>query len=92
MFGFNMFETYKVIIEVYIEDKLIQQQTIDAPKEILMINFMQLAEQIRNDSRPMKIRMTREEVVWDKFENNQRILNNEISASNNAMVMWEESK
>ena len=87
-----MFETYKVIIEVYIEDKLIQQQTIDAPKEILMINFMQLAEQIRNDSRPMKIRMTREEVVWDKFENNQRILNNEISASNNAMVMWEESK
>ena len=87
-----MFETYKVIIEVYIEDKLIQQQAIEAPKEILMVNFMQLVEQIKNDNRPMKIRMTREEVVWDKFENKQKILNNEILASNNAMVMWEESK
>lgn len=86
-----MFETYKVIIEVYIKNKLIQQQAMDAPKEILMVNFMQLAEQIKNDNRPMKIRMVKEEIIWDKFENKQKNLNNEILANNSAMVMWEEN-
>lgn len=92
MFEFNMFETYEVTLEVYIADKLVQKQTMQAPKEIIIANFMQLAQQIQNDSRPMKIRVVRPEVIWDNFENKERVLDNEVVASNNAMVAYEEDK
>ena len=93
MFGFgNMFETYKVTFEVYIEDKLTNKQTMEAPKEMLMMNFLQTVEQVQNDKRPLKIRMSRPEVIWDNFENKQKVLNNEVVFSNNAMITWEESK
>ena len=91
MFG-NIFETYEVTFEIYIEDKLAKKQILQAPKEMLMINFMQMAEQIKNDNRPIKIKMIRPEVIWDNFENKQKVLNNEVSVSNNAMVSWEERK
>lgn len=92
MFGFNMLETYEVTLEVYIADKLVQKQTMQAPKEIIIANFMQLAQQIRNDSRPMKIRITRPETIWDNFENKERVLNQEVIASNDAMIAYEEEK
>ena len=91
MFGFNMFETYEVAFEVYIEDKLVKKQIMQAPKEMLMVNFLQMAEQIKNDQRPMKIKILRQDVIWDNFENKQKVLNNEVSASNNAMIAWEEN-
>ena len=86
----SMFETYEVALEVYIADQLVQKQTMQAPKELIMVNFMQLAKQIQNDSRPMKIRVVRPEVIWDSFENKEKVLYNEVVASNNAMVAWTE--
>ena len=88
----NMFETFEVELEIYIADKLVQKQTMQAPKEIIIANFMQLAQQIRNDSRPMKIRITRPETIWDNFENKERVLNQEVIASNDAMIAYEEEK
>ena len=90
MFG-NMFETYDVIFEVYIEDKLAKRQIMQAPKEILMVNFIQMAEQIKKDQRPMKIKIIRQDVIWDNFDSKQKVLNNEIAAINNAMELWEEN-
>lgn len=92
MFRINMFETYKVTFEIYIGDSLVQTQTLQAPKEILMVNFLQTAEQIKNDQRPMKIKMIVPDIIWDNFENKEKVLNNEVSASNNAMITWEENK
>ena len=92
MFGFNMFETYEATFEIYIEDKLVNKQTMQAPKEILIANFLQTARQIRNDQRPMKIKIIVPDIIWDNFENKQKILNNEVAASNDAMVAWEEKK
>jgi hypothetical protein len=57
-----------------------------------MINFMQTAQQLGNDNRPIKIRMTRPETIWDSFENKEKVLTNEISFSNNAMVAFEKDK
>lgn len=91
MFGFNLFETYEVNLEIYIEDKMIQKQTLEAPKEILIANFMQLAGQIKNDNRPMKIKMIIPDIIWDNFEKKQKVLNNEVVASNSAMIYWEEN-
>jgi hypothetical protein len=87
-----MLEMHEVIFEVYIEDKLTNRQQMTAPKEILISNFVQTAKQIKNDQRPIKIKMIRPEVIWDEFEQKQKVLNNEIELSNDAMVAWEENR
>jgi hypothetical protein len=87
---FNIFgDAYKVNYEIYIGEQLVQKQSIEAPKEMLMINFIQNAQQIGNDKRPMKIRMVVPNTIWDNFDDKEIILNNKITFSNNAMVAWE---
>ena len=90
--GFEELEIFNATFEIYIEDKLVQKQELQAPKEMLIANFLQTAKRIRSDKRPMKIRMTNQCVIWDDFENKEKVLDNEISASNDAMIAWEESK
>lgn len=86
-----MLEMHEVIIEVYIEDKLTNRQQMQAPKEMLIANFLQTAKQMRADPRPIKLKMIRPKLIWDEFEKRQKVINNEIELSNNAMVAWEES-
>lgn len=88
----DIFETHEVVFEVYIEDNLINRQQMQAPKEMIIANFLQTAKQIQADRRPIKIKMIRQEEIWDKFEQRRRVLNNEITLSNNAMVAWEANK
>lgn len=83
---------YEVIFEVYIKDKLTNRQAMKAPKDMLIMNFIETAKQIKNDQRPIKIKMIRPYTIWDEFEKQQKILNNEISLNNNAMDLWEEGK
>ena len=86
-----MLEMHEVIIEVYIEDKLTSRRQMQAPKQMLIANFIQTAKQMKNDPRPIKFKMIRPELIWDEFEQKQKILNNEIELSNDAMVAWEEN-
>lgn len=88
----DIFETYEVVFEIYIEDKLTNRQQMQAPKEMIIANFIQTAKQIQADRRPIKLKMIRQEEIWDKFEQRRRTLNYEIALSNNAMVAWQESK
>lgn len=85
-----MFEQHEVLFEIYIEDKLVNSQRMQAPREMLIANFLQTAEQVRNDGRPIKIKMIKPEIIWNNFEQKQMTLNNEIELSNYAMVAWEE--
>lgn len=85
----DMLEMYEVIFEVYIEDKLTNRQQMKAPKETLIANFTNTAKQIKNDQRPIKIKMIRPYVIWDEFEKQHRTLNNEVMINNNAMDAWE---
>ena len=87
-----MLEMHEVIIEVYIEDKLTSKRQMQAPKEMLIANFLNTAKQMKNDRRPIKLKMIRPEMIWDEFEKKQIIVNNEIELSNEAMVAWEENK
>jgi hypothetical protein len=89
---FESLEMYEVTFEVYLEDKLIRNQRQQAPKEMSMIQFAQLLQQIIQDSRPMKLKMVVPQVIWDNFEGKQKTLYNDTTFSNNAMVAWEESK
>lgn len=83
MFGFNI-EMYSVILEVYIGNQLVKKQQMQVPKEMLMATYMNYVNQIADDSRPMKIRMSRQEYIWDKFENREKPLTYEIEFRNNA--------
>lgn len=85
MFNFNFdFETYDVIFEVYIGDLLTNKQRMQAPKEMLIANFLQTVNQVKDDRRPIKVKMIRQEVVYDKIEKKQKVINNEIEFLNNA--------
>ena len=86
-----MFDIYEVIFEIYNEDKLVSKQTMQAPKQMLIINFIQTVNQIGRDRRPLKVRMFRPEIIWDNFECKQKVINNEVAFSNNAMIVWEET-
>lgn len=88
----NIFDIFEVTFEVYIEDKMVGKQVMQAPKEMLMANFLQVMEQMGHDKRPMKLRMYRPEVIWDNFEQSEKTINNEVSFSNNAMLAWEENR
>ena len=88
----GMLEMYDVTFEIYIEDKLTNKQSMQAPKEMLIANFLQTAKQIKNDKRPIKIKMIRPYTIWDEFEKKQKTLNNEIELSNDAMIAWEEDR
>lgn len=88
----NIFEPYEVTFEIYIGDTLAKTQTMQAPKEMLMASFMQTVNQIARDQRPMKIRMSRPEIIWDEFEKREKVLTNEVVFGNNAMIAWEEEK
>ena len=83
---------YDVIFEVYIEDKLTNRQQMQAPKEMLMINFIETAKQIKGDNRPIKIKMIRQETIWDEFENKEKILDCKIELSNDSMTAWEKAR
>ena len=86
----SMFETYEVAFETYLEDKMVNKQTMQAPKQIIMANFVQLMNQVGNDKRPIKIRLTRQETILDDFKK-EKVLEHEVAFSNNAMVSWEEN-
>lgn len=89
----NLFgDTYEVDYEIYVGEQLVQKQKMKAPQEILMINFMQAAQQVSGDGKPIKIKMLRQETIWDSFEKKEKVLNNEIEFSNNVMVAWEKDK
>lgn len=78
------FGVYDVVFEIYVGNS-VRKQRMQAPKEMIQLNFIQTVNQIAEDSRPTKIRMVREVTIWDKFENKQKTLENVIEFRNNAM-------
>lgn len=77
-------DIYEVMFEIKVKDEGFRRQTMIAPEDVLILHFLQLAKQIRDDPRPIQIRMIRQEIIWDQFEQKQNVLNNEIVLSNNA--------
>lgn len=87
-----MFETHQATFELYLEDTLINKQTMQAPKEMLMLNFVQLYEQTKTDTRPIKVKMIVPMTIWDDYENKQKVLDNTVEFLNNAMLSYQENK
>lgn len=82
-FGFG--ETYQVIIETYIGNQCIQRQQLEAPEQMLKMQFMGLMQQIAQDNRPMKCKMILYDVIWDNIEKKQKVLENYVEFKNRLM-------
>lgn len=72
--------------EIYIGDQLVNRETIQAPFMIHKSQYLNLIQQVANDNRPMKFKIIKQEIIYDEFEQKQKILNNYIEFSNNAML------
>ena len=77
-----MFEIFDVTLEIEVKGEGIQRQTMRAPKEIIMANFLQLAKQIKNDPRSIRLKMSRPVIIWDPFEQKQSVIEHVIELWN----------
>lgn len=82
-FGFD--ETYQVIIETYLGIQCIQRQSLNAPEQVLKMQFVGLMQQIAQENRPMRVKMIVPEVIWDEINKEQKVLNNYVEFRNKLM-------
>ena len=87
-----MFESYEVAYETYHQDQLVRREVFQAPKGLLIANFLRMFYTIQNDKRPLRIKMIRPVTFWDEFEQHMRTLHNEIVLDNKAMVTYKETQ
>lgn len=78
-------EPIEILLEQYIGNACISRQQLSAPPEILQGQFMQLVQQVANQSQPMKIRMVRWEDVWSQFDGEWKKLELDVVFQN-----WED--
>lgn len=81
-FNFGFSEPLTVTLEQYIGNACISKQQLSAPPEVLQAQFMQLVQQVASQNQPMKIRMSRWEDVWDKFDGEWKKLELDIEFKN----------
>lgn len=86
-FNFGFSEPMEVLLEQYIGNTLVQSQQLSAPPEILQPQFLQLVEQVANQSQPIKIRMGRWEDVWNQIDQEWKRLELDVMFQN-----WRDSK
>lgn len=84
-FDFGFGETYQVIIETYIGNQCIQRQQLNAPEQVLKMQFMGLIQQIAQENRPMRVKMIVPDVIWDEINKENKVLNNYVEFKNKLM-------
>ena len=75
-------ELFEVFFEIWIDEKLAQKQKMTAPADIIIMNFVSTAQQIKNDPRHIKLRLLRPELIWDQIDKEHRVLENCIEIQN----------
>lgn len=84
-FDFSFGETYSVIVETYLGTQCIQRQQLNAPEQMLKMQFMGLMQQIAQENRPMRVKMIVPDVIWDEINKENKVLNNYVEFKNKLM-------
>ena len=66
-------QTFDVMFTVYLGEQPIRRWQMVAPQEFIIMKFLQTVQQIASQSQPMKVVVARDEVIWDQFEQKQKI-------------------
>ena len=75
-------ETFEVRFEIYVDEQLNQINTMIAPQDVIIMQFINLAKQIKNIPNRMKIKMIRPELIYIPWDNQHKILENCIEIQN----------
>lgn len=67
-------QTFDVMFTVYFGEQPIRRWQMVAPQEFIIMKFLQTVQQIVSQSQPMKVIVSRDEVIWDQFEQKQKII------------------
>lgn len=65
-----------------VDEKLVQKQKMTAPARFIIDNFINTALQMKNDTRHIKLRLLRPELIWDQIDREHRVLENCIEIQN----------
>lgn len=67
-------DTFDVIFTIYLGNQVIEQWRMQAPRPFIEAQFIQTVQQIASQKQPMKVVVSREEVIWDQFEQKHKVL------------------
>lgn len=80
-FGFEEVQLDKYKIEIK-NGNNIQSQVITAPLDIVKLQFIQLLNEVARSNNPIKLKISKEEEIWDNYNKNSKKLTNYIQFSN----------
>lgn len=80
-FGFEEVQLDKYKIEIK-NGNNIQSQVITAPVDIVKLQFIQLLNEVARSNNPIKLKISKEEEIWDNYNKNSKKLTNYIQFSN----------
>lgn len=84
MFGFN-FGFEDIMEDCILEIKLgnqIQKQRMSAPREIIEQQFIGLMQETAQNQQPIKIKLIKQEEIWNQRLNQNKLLDNYIQFAN----------
>lgn len=80
-FGFEEVQLDKYKIEIK-NGNNIQSQVVTAPVDIVKLQFIQLLNEVARSNNPIKLKISKEEEIWDNYNKNSKKLTNYIQFSN----------
>lgn len=81
IFGFEEVQLDKYKIEIKNGDN-IQSQFITAPVDIIKLQFIQLLNEIAHSNNPIRLKISKDEEIWDGYNKNFKKIINYIQFSN----------
>ena len=73
-------------LEIYIlEIKMgnnIQRQQLQGTSDMVQLQFMQLVREVGNTNQPIRLRIIKQEEIWNQYSQNRKILENYIQFAN----------
>lgn len=79
-FGFDN-EMEECIIEIKIGNQ-IQRQRIQGMVEMIQMQFVQMLQEVGHSDQPIRVKLIKEDIIWNQFEKKSKVLENSIQFAN----------
>lgn len=77
-------------LEIYIlEIKMgnnIQRQQLQGTPDMVQLQFMQLMQEVGNTNQPIRLRIIKQEEIWNQYSQSRKILENYIQFANKSYM------
>ena len=64
----------QVIYEIWLGNELIHREQVRAPEDMLKMMFLNYVQQMAGRREPMHLRMSGQDIIWDEFEQKQKVI------------------